>query len=384
MGWASGARSWPRSPAGWAASDPVHRSSPRAAALVALAALAACRASSVSLEGDPAELTLTRAASRGVLSYAVAFTSAAELLVSVELGARFELVARSLGPAGELRERARVVLGPPDWDVVDLAPIPGRPAVLVASAAGTVRAVALDAARVTSTWHLGSAATAVAVSPDGRLAATGSASGVVCLRRLVDGALLQCLAAHTARVSGLDFDRDGRRLASSSWDGRAAVWSVPQLAALAALDTGGSANQIAFAPDGREVAVAASAAPPRRSPAVAAREQSSAERARDPQARVLVWRPLPGERPRTLRGHRDPVTAVVWSSDSRRLVSASWDRTVRLWDAGTGRELARVGGFSHLLRDLAVADSGSWVAAAAWAASGGDPATVLLALRHPP
>ena len=341
-----------------------------------------------------AELSLAGAASRGVLSYAVAFAGPpAPLLVSVELGRTFDLVARSFDPArgGALGERARVVLGPPDWDVSDLALVPGGRAALVASAAGTVREVDLAGARVTATWHLGAAATAVAVSPDGRLAATGSASGVLCLRRLADGALLQCLAAHGAAISGLDFDPAGARLASSSWDGHVAVWSVPALAALAELDVRGSANQLAFAPDGHSLAVATSAAPPRRTPEVAASERrgsgggGAGAPLADPGARVLIWRPEPGGEPaRELAGHRGPVTAVAWSADARHLVSASWDRTVRLWDVGTGRELARVSGFSHLLRDLAVARSGGWAAASAWAAGRDDPATVLLALHLPP
>ena len=324
--------------------------------------LSACGASEPTTS-NVGQLGVERVLARGALSYAVAF--AGDDVVSVELRTEFELFVR--GRDGE--EKHRVRIGPADWDVNDLA-VHERTA-YVASMDGTVRAIDLDGGRETARWHLGDAATAVAVSPDGGFLATGTARGILCLRRLPGGALLQCLAAHRGRISGLAIDPAGRRLASSAWDGSCALWSLPALASLAVLEVGGSANSIAFAPDGGRLAIASSAAPPH------------PRRQRDPRARVLLWRPVRAGPPaRVLAGHTGPVLAVVW--DGQRVLSAGADRTIRLWDSGRARELARIASFAHVVRDLAVSGDRRWLAAAAWAPRGDAPATSLLSLRHRP
>ncbi|MEG5066583.1 hypothetical protein QUB33_23490, partial [Microcoleus sp. B3-A4] len=42
---------------------------------------------------------------------------------------------------------------------------------------------------------------------------------------------------------------------------------------------------------------------------------------------------------RTLTGHTNSVTAVAIASDGKTAISASWDKTLKIWDTETGREL---------------------------------------------
>jgi len=51
--------------------------------------------------------------------------------------------------------------------------------------------------------------------------------------------------------------------------------------------------------------------------------------------RIALWPPQPGAQPsRVLDGHAGPIAGLAVSADGRRLASASWDGTLRVWDLG--------------------------------------------------
>ena len=46
------------------------------------------------------------------------------------------------------------------------------------------------------------------------------------------------------------------------------------------------------------------------------------------------------------------VRSVAFSADGTRVVSGSWDKTVRIWDAASGAELKKLEGHSDAVSPL--------------------------------
>ncbi|KAJ6276546.1 WD40-repeat-containing domain protein [Bipolaris maydis] len=68
----------------------------------------------------------------------------------------------------------------------------------------------------------------------------------------------------------------------------------------------------------------------------------------------------------TFEGHSSHVTSVAFSHDSTRLASASWDSTVKIWDASNGTCLHTLDGHSSAVESVAFSHDSTRIASASW------------------
>jgi len=156
--------------------------------------------------------------------------------------------------------------------------------------------------------HLGGV-TAVAVSPDGRLIASGGADYAVCLWDMPTGRQLLRLMAHSKEVESVAFSPDGKLLASAaSRDKGVRLWDVATGKKVRQLEAPDAVHCVAFAPDGKTIAVAGA------------------------DKLVRLFEAATGKETRSFGGLQGKITGLAFSPDARRVVTAGEDGTAIVWD----------------------------------------------------
>ena len=66
--------------------------------------------------------------------------------------------------------------------------------------------------------------------------------------------------------------------------------------------------------------------------------------------------------PRILSGHTDPTYAAAYTPDGTRLVTASFDKSLRIWDLSSGNTLRTLNGHTALVLCVAMSKDGAQLA----------------------
>lgn len=176
-------------------------------------------------------------------------------------------------------------------------------------------------------------------SPDGRNLASSGGDGMLGLWNVSSGRG-GLLSGHTESLWDLAFSPDGRALVSSSFDKTIRVWTVESRES-AAWRSETLTHGIAFGPDGIHLAYANLAAQ-----IVVSNERTQISR--------------------SLGGHEEKITGFAFSPDGRRLLSSSYDGTVRLWEVFTAESqvLRAPAAQTEGSTEIAFSPDGAWFVAA--------------------
>lgn len=147
-------------------------------------------------------------------------------------------------------------------------------------------------------------------SPDGARLVTAADDGKIKVWDVATGFCLMTLSEHTAGVTAVQFARQGTVLFSASLDGTVRAWDLVRFRNFRTFTATQRVqfSSLAVDPSG-EVVVAGS--------------QDGFD--------IHVWSVQTGQLVDSLSGHEGPISCLAFGRESLVLVSASWDRTVRVW-----------------------------------------------------
>jgi WD40 repeat protein len=183
----------------------------------------------------------------------------------------------------------------------------------------------------------------LAISPDGKIIASGSQKNTIRLWDAETGRELKLLTGHTSAIIGLAFSPDGKTLASSGWDRSIRLWDVAGGTLVRQINGHrAGVNSVAFSPDGRTLLSASG----------------------DGTARL--WDVATGNALREFQGHKGPVETAAFSHDGKRIATGGQDNTARLWDAATGKELRTFAGHTARVRGVAFSPDGKRLLTGGW------------------
>ena len=239
------------------------------------------------------------------------------------------------------------------------------------------------------TGHTGPV-TCVSFNPNGLQIVSGSEDGTVKLWNMDSRQEIRTYRGHTAVVNSVAFSPDGTRIVSGSKDGTVKLWNATEANNLRLLRGHvNHVNSICFSPDGKRIASVSSSGAPKIRDAITG-EPIFATKGSHGGSRIIafkhdgsqivtgqidgtlrLWDASNGDELLTLLGHQSNISpicsvgSVNFSPDDTLILSTSL-KTLKLWNAATGKEVWTWNVGLQILKDAHFSPDGKQIIAACY------------------
>jgi WD40 repeat protein len=239
---------------------------------------------------------------------------------------------------------------------------------------------------------------AVAVTPDGRWAVSGSRDKTIKVWDIESSKLVVTHTGPAREVNSVTVTPDGKRilfgtrgeyvkqgLQVAEIDSKVTLWDLHSGKEIASFRHDGGVSAVAMTPDGRRVVSGSGHGSVKVWNLESGKEEITfgydesgvpgiCSLAITPDGRQVVsasgfgnikgWNLETGKEEFSFSGHKDIAYTVAISPDGRRIISGSRDKTLKVWDLASGEELATLSGHDEGVNAIAVTPDGQFAISA--------------------